>query len=101
MTFRTLSLLLGFAALSFGRTHRQAQVASGTIEMSALSIERTEGDVRTNEIRDELANLREQRDKLTSMYTEKHSKVQVLDRQIAPLEAALRPRRRAIHTSFI
>jgi lipopolysaccharide assembly outer membrane protein LptD (OstA) len=90
MKLRTLSLLVGITTLSFGQTHQPAQVAPGTMEMSALSIERTEGDMRTNEIRDELASLREQRGQMTSIYTGKYSKVQALDAQIASLEAALK-----------
>jgi OstA-like protein len=90
MMLRTLSLLVVIATLSFGQTHQQVQVASGTIELTAFSIETVIGDVRTNEIRDQLTNLRDQRAALTSIYTEKHSKVQAVEAQIDSLEAALK-----------
>src|ERR1700693_1695121 len=90
MMLRTLSLLVVIATLSFGQTHQQVQVASGTIEFTAFSIETVIGDVRTNEIRDQLTNLRDQRAALTSIYTEKHSKAQAIEAQIDSLEAALK-----------
>ena len=67
--------------------------------MSLAYIEMVIGDVRTNEIRDQLTNLRDQRAALTSIYTEKHSKVQAVEAQIDPRDAALKAHHRATHAS--
>jgi lipopolysaccharide assembly outer membrane protein LptD (OstA) len=88
MKLRTLSLMVGVTALSFGQT--QTQVARDSTKMSASSISECVGDLRSNEMREELTNLREQWARLTSIYTAKHSKVQELQVQIASLEAALK-----------
>jgi lipopolysaccharide assembly outer membrane protein LptD (OstA) len=77
------------AALSFGQTHQQIRLAPDTVELSANSISRNDGDLRSNQTRDQLAALREQRDTLLSTYTAQHSKVQAVEARIAALESAM------------
>ncbi len=89
MQLRALTLLAGTAALAFGQTHQQIPAAPGTIEFSAASISQADTDLPSNQSRDQLAALREQRDALVSTYTAQHSKVQVVQAQIDALEAAL------------
>jgi lipopolysaccharide assembly outer membrane protein LptD (OstA) len=87
MQLRALTLLVGIAALAFGQTHQQIPVAPDTVEISADSISQNDGDLRSNQTRDQLAALREQRDALLSTFTTKNSKVQAVQAQIDALES--------------
>jgi lipopolysaccharide assembly outer membrane protein LptD (OstA) len=89
MQLRALTLLAGIAALAFGQTHQQIPVAPDTVELSANSISRDDGDMRSNQMRDQLAALRVQRDALLATFTAKHEKVQAVQAQIDALESAL------------
>ena len=89
MQLRTLALLVGIATASFGQRHQQIPIASDTVELSANSISRSDGELRGSQTRDQLAALREQRDTLLSTYTAQHSKVQAVQAQIDALEAVL------------
>jgi hypothetical protein len=89
MQLRILIFLAGIEALAFGQTHQQIPVTPDTVEISADSISQNEGDLRSNQTRDQLAALSDERDALLSTYTARHSKVQAVEAQIDALEAAL------------
>jgi lipopolysaccharide assembly outer membrane protein LptD (OstA) len=88
MLLRTLTLLAGLATLALGQTHQQIPVTPDTVELSANSISRNDGDLRSNQMRDQLAALRVERDALLATYTAKHEKVQAVQAQIDALESA-------------
>jgi lipopolysaccharide assembly outer membrane protein LptD (OstA) len=89
MQLRSLILLAGMATLSFGQTHQQIPVTPDTVELSANSISRSDGDLRSNQIRDQLAALRDERDVLLSTYTAQNSKVQAVQAHLDALESTL------------
>jgi capsular exopolysaccharide synthesis family protein len=67
---------------------------SRTAPAEALPDVLSDGALRA--LQDKITELRRQRAELIATYTEKHSKVQRVDAQIAPLEAALQKERAAI-----
>lgn len=97
MKLRILTLLMGIAALAFSQTRQQIPVARDTVEFSANSITRNDGDLRSDQTRAHLAALRDERDALLSTYTAQHSKVQAVQAQIDALESTVAAAPKTVH----
>ncbi len=97
MKLRALSLFIAAAALAFGQTRQRSPVAADTVEFSASSISYSDGDMRSNQTRAQLAALREQRDALLATYTAKHEKVQAVEAQMGALESTLAAAPKTVH----